>query len=211
MNNFKEWLSDYLRYFLLLLAAVLAGALVYFGLKIYQGIHNPPEQDAAQILKEMESDAETEADTEKMTEKITETDSEVPTEQVTEEITEKTTEAEEAAGQSTEDDTAETASSAGETAPESAEPVSVQASPETSADIEEVVIEAETEAQTEAPYTPVYKTLKGSCYIRSGPSMDAEIIGEYMYGTTVEFLEDVGGWYKVQIDGMIGYMGARFF
>ena len=26
----------------------------------------------------------------------------------------------------------------------------------------------------------------------------------------MEFLEDVGGWYKVQIDGMVGYMGARF-
>ena len=69
----------------------------------------------------------------------------------------------------------------------------------------------ETQPATETEYTPVYKTLKGSCYIRSGPSMDAEIIGEYMYGTTVEFLEDVGGWYKVRIDGMVGYMGARFF
>ena len=72
--------------------------------------------------------------------------------------------------------------------------------------------ESETESETETEvYVPVYKTLKGSCYIRSGPSMEAEIIGEYMYGTTVEFLEDVGGWYKVQIDGMVGYMGARFF
>ena len=42
-------------------------------------------------------------------------------------------------------------------------------------------------------------------------SPEAEIIGEYMYGTNVEFLEDVGGWYKVRIDGMVGYMGARFF
>ena len=27
----------------------------------------------------------------------------------------------------------------------------------------------------------------------------------------VKFLEDLGGWYKVQIDGVTGYMGSQFF
>ena len=53
--------------------------------------------------------------------------------------------------------------------------------------------------------------MKGACYIRSYPDYGDNIIGEYPAGTVVEFLEDVGGWYKVQIDGMVGYMGARFF
>lgn len=36
MKQFKEWLSDYLRYFLLLLAAILAFFLILAGVKIYQ-------------------------------------------------------------------------------------------------------------------------------------------------------------------------------
>ena len=71
--------------------------------------------------------------------------------------------------------------------------------------------QAPTEPATEAPYQPVYLTMKGACYIRSYPDYGDNIIGEYPAGTVVEFLEDVGGWYKVQIDGMVGYMGARFF
>ena len=35
MKQFKEWLSDYLRYFLLLLAAILAFFLILAGVKIY--------------------------------------------------------------------------------------------------------------------------------------------------------------------------------
>ena len=70
--------------------------------------------------------------------------------------------------------------------------------------------EVETEPQTEAP-TPIYKTLKGACYLRAETSKESQILGTYMAGTTVQFLEDVGGWYKVSVDGMTGYMGAKFF
>ena len=70
--------------------------------------------------------------------------------------------------------------------------------------------EVETEPQTEAP-TPIYKTLKGACYLRAETSKESQILGTYMAGTTVQFLEDVGGWYKVSVDGMTGYMGAQFF
>ena len=70
--------------------------------------------------------------------------------------------------------------------------------------------EVETEPQTEAP-APIYKTLKGACYLRAETSKESQILGTYMAGTTVQFLEDVGGWYKVSVDGMTGYMGAQFF
>ena len=63
----------------------------------------------------------------------------------------------------------------------------------------------------EDTYTPVYLTMTGTCYIRSEADYGDNIIGEYGAGTTVEFLGDVGGWYKVRVDGMTGYMGARFF
>ncbi len=205
MKQFKEWLSDYLRYFLLLLAAILAFFLILAGVKIYQNSKKPDAANAIQIITETETETTAKKQTE--TEMTSETESESESESETEQKTE------------TAADTAETKAETAVQAQSSAQTDAAAAQTETAAAATEKPTETqpptekatETQPATETEYTPIYKTLKGSCYIRSGPSMDAEIIGEYMYGTTVEFLEDVGGWYKVRIDGMVGYMGARFF
>lgn len=228
MNDFKEWLSDYLRYFLLILAVVLTIALVVIGVRVYQGMTNPTVGDGDSIEILTEKETETVSETEAVTE--------------AELQTETTDEADAAGGENTDDNTAAAdevnadAAASSETSDSAANSNDLTGDSESAANAAalagidttgsdsvstdttvsqepetEVLIVVETEPETEAVYEPVYKTLKGSCYIRSGPSMEAEIIGEYMYGTTVEFLEDVGGWYKVQIDGMVGYMGARFF
>ena len=205
MKQFKEWLSDYLRYFLLLLAAILAFFLILAGVKIYQNSKKPDAANAIQIITETETETTAKKQTE--TEMTSETESESESETETEQKTE------------TAADTAETKAETAVQAQSSAQTDAATAQTETAAAATEKPTETqpptekatETQPATETEYTPIYKTLKGSCYIRSGPSMDAEIIGEYMYGTTVEFLEDVGGWYKVRIDGMVGYMGARFF
>lgn len=205
MKQFKEWLSDYLRYFLLLLAAILAFFLILAGVKIYQNSKKPDAANAIQIITETETETTAKKQTE--TEMTSETESESESETETEQKTETAT------------DTAETKAETAVQAQSSAQTDAAAAQTETAAAATEKPTETqpptekatETQPATETEYTPIYKTLKGSCYIRSGPSMDAEIIGEYMYGTTVEFLEDVGGWYKVRIDGMVGYMGARFF
>ena len=203
MKQFKEWLSDYLRYFLLLLAAILAFFLILAGVKIYQNSKKPDAANAIQIITETETETTAKKQTETEMTSETESESESETEQKTE----------------TAADTAETKAETAVQAQSSAQTDAAAAQTETAAAATEKATEiqpptekaTETQPATETEYTPIYKTLKGSCYIRSGPSMDAEIIGEYMYGTTVEFLEDVGGWYKVRIDGMVGYMGARFF
>lgn len=203
MKQFKEWLSDYLRYFLLLLAAILAFFLILAGVKIYQNSKKPDAANAIQIITETETETTAKKQTETEMTSETESESESETEQKTE----------------TAADTAETKAETAVQAQSSAQADAAAAQTETAAAATEKPTETqpptekatETQPATETEYTPIYKTLKGSCYIRSGPSMDAEIIGEYMYGTTVEFLEDVGGWYKVRIDGMVGYMGARFF
>ena len=203
MKQFKEWLSDYLRYFLLLLAAILAFFLILAGVKIYQNSKKPDAANAIQIITETETETTAKKQTETEMTSETESESESETEQKTETAT----------------DTAETKAETAVQAQSSAQTDAAAAQTETAAAATEKPTETqpptekatETQPATETEYTPIYKTLKGSCYIRSGPSMDAEIIGEYMYGTTVEFLEDVGGWYKVRIDGMVGYMGARFF
>ena len=204
MKQFKEWFSDYLRYFLLFLAAVLAFFLILAGVKLYQNLKKPDAANAIQILTETETEttAKTQTETASETERVSEVETESETERKTE----------------TADDTAETKAETAVQAQSSAQ-TDAAVQPETAATATEKPAETqppaekatETQPVTETEYTPVYMTLKGSCYIRSGPSMDAEIIGEYMYGTTVEFLEDVGGWYKVRVDGMVGYMGARFF
>ena len=205
MKQFKEWLSDYLRYFLLLLAAILAFFLILAGVKIYQSSKKPDAANVIQIITETETETTAKKQTE--TEMTSETESESESESETEQKTD------------TAADTAETKAETAVQAQSSAQTDAAAAQTETAAAATEKPTEpqsptekaTETQPATETEYTPIYKTLKGSCYIRSGPSMDAEIIGEYMYGTTVEFLEDVGGWYKVRIDGMVGYMGARFF
>ena len=209
MKQFKEWLSDYLRYFLLLLAAILAFFLILAGVKIYQNSKKPDAANAIQIITETETETTAKKQTE--TEMTSETESESEMTLETESETEQKTE--------TAADTAETKAETAVQAQSSAQTNAAAVQTETAVVATEKPTETqpptekatETQPATETEYTPIYKTLKGSCYIRSGPSMDAEIIGEYMYGTTVEFLEDVGGWYKVRIDGMVGYMGARFF
>ena len=203
MKQFKEWLSDYLRYFLLLLAAILAFFLILAGVKIYQNSKKPDAANAIQIITETETETTAKKQTETEMTSETESESESETEQ-------KTEMAADTAG--TKAETAVQAQSSAQTDAAAAQTETAAAATEKPTETQPPTEKAtETQPATETEYTPVYKTLKGSCYIRSGPSMDAEIIGEYMYGTTVEFLEDVGGWYKVRIDGMVGYMGARFF
>ena len=215
MKQFKEWLSDYLRYFLLQLAAILAFFLILAGVRIYQNSKKPDAANAIQIITETETETtekkQTEtkmtSETESETEMTSETESESEAESETEQETET---AADTAG--TKEETAVQAQSSAQTDAAAAQTETAAAATEKPTKPQPPTEKAtETQPATETEYTPVYKTLKGSCYIRSGPSMDAEIIGEYMYGTTVEFLEDVGGWYKVRIDGMVGYMGARFF
>ena len=215
MKQFKEWLSDYLRYFLLLLAAILAFFLILAGVWIYQNSKKPDAANAIQIITETETEttekkqtetkmtSETESETEMTSETESESEAESETEQETETAADTAGTKEETAVQAQSSAQTDAAAAQTETAAAATEKPTEPQSPAEKA--------TETQPATETEYTPVYKTLKGSCYIRSGPSMDAEIIGEYMYGTTVEFLEDVGGWYKVRIDGMVGYMGARFF
>ena len=59
-------------------------------------------------------------------------------------------------------------------------------------------------------YTPIYGELASTCYFRSDADYGDNIIGEYYGGTPLEVLQDLGGWTKVRIDGMDGYVGSKF-
>ncbi|WP_148409046.1 SH3 domain-containing protein [Murimonas intestini] len=196
MKEFKEWLSDNLRYFMLGLAVIILLVLIFLGFRLIKNITSEPAAKTGretETSKETESETQQETKTEKNTEKETESEKEQPT-----------------------PDSRQTS----ETKPAETEEVQTQA-PVTEAPQTEV---AQTEApQTEAPQTdppqteayippePVYITTNGAVYIREAPSYEGEILGVLEAGQTVEFLEDAQGWYKVNADGLIGYVGARFF
>lgn len=182
-NEFREWLSDNLRYFMLAFIVILIIAVAVLSITLYSKMSGDGGKKEPETVTTEESASETEKPTEKQTERQTEPQTQTQSEKQTEPKTEAQTEE-----------------------PQTQAPTEPAPEPETIPETE-----PQTEPQLQTEPQPVYLTMQGSCYLRAEPSMEAEIIGEYWTGTTVEFLEDVGGWYKVRVDGMVGYMGARFF
>ena len=82
MKQFKEWLSDYLRYFLLLLAAILAFFLILAGVKIYQNSKKPDAANAIQIITETETETTEKKQTETKMTSETESETEPESEQL---------------------------------------------------------------------------------------------------------------------------------
>ena len=274
MDNFREWLSDNLRYFLLGFAILAVVIIAAIGIRIYQRVAGSAQKPtdnvrvesetslaAGETAKGTEKTSETEKQSEtKASEKATEAETRASEARETESVTESGTKAAETEKETTASETQAAETVASETAATEAakDPeylkvtttLNLRTEPNgtvinsyaagrivkvlgkegnwykvrvggregyMSRDyLEEVPYEAgmenevETEPQTEAP-TPISKTLKGACYLRAETSKESQILGTYMAGTTVQFLEDVGGWYKVSVDGMTGYMGAKFF
>ena len=203
MKNFKEWLSDYLRYFMLALAAVILFFIVFIGVKVYQNYDSPTAGQNIEILTEDGRITEEEAESEK----ISESEKSDETEKLSE-VEEKKDIAETESQTEAETQRQSTQETQRQTTPETKPQTTPETQPQTTPETQPQTV-PETQPPTEPE--PVYKTLTGSCYLRSGPGYEYEIIGEYMYGTTVEFRGEVEGWYEVQVDGMIGYMGPRFF
>ena len=203
MKNFKEWLSDYLRYFMLALAAVILFFIVFIGVKVYQNYDSPTAGQNIEILTEDGRITEEEAESEK----ISESEQSDETEKLSE-VEEKKDIAETESQTEAETQRQSTQETQRQTTPETKPQTTPETQPQTTPETQPQTV-PETQPPTEPE--PVYKTLTGSCYLRSGPGYEYEIIGEYMYGTTVEFRGEVEGWYEVQVDGMIGYMGPRFF
>lgn len=251
MKNFKEWLSDYLRYIMLLLAAILVFFLVMIGIRIYQRSNEPDPGEVVEVYPETGNQTESAQETESQPESVQETESQPESAQGTESQTETSTEenaetesgntlrkesAGEKANVSEKDNPAKTQTDEQETEkekesetktgtslmPQAGTGVTIVRQTEKEPTQTPVPSAAPTPVPTPAPTPtpeptptptpePVYMTLNGTCYLRSGPGYEYEIIGEYMYGTTVKVLDDSTGWYKVEVDGMTGYMGGRFF
>ena len=59
MNDFKEWLSDYLRYFMLAAAFLLLFGIILVGTNVYRSMQQKDDQEVIQILTETEQESET--------------------------------------------------------------------------------------------------------------------------------------------------------
>ena len=212
MGDFKEWLSDNLRYFLVGVVVILIIGGSILGLKIYSSAVKGNDEPAV-IQKNTEAQTETQKETEtkKQTEKETKKQTEKETE--TEKQTKKETEAQTETSATEAADSQDDSSSAQSEQSGSAYTDNSTYTDNSSSDSQVEVISPETEAQqvqTEPPQ-PQYMTINAACYMRSYPDYGDNIIGQFDAGTTVQFLADEGGWYKVSVNGQTGYIGARFF
>lgn len=215
MKDFKEWLSDYLIYFLIAFGVIGVIVLTLLGIQIYGKLHN--SKDPTTMITETMSQTETESgissEKETASEKTSKTESESEMKKESESSKETSSETEktaESSGNVQTESTAQTnAGTNGTGADEQTEtPVSETQAVQTQAPETQAL---ETQApETQAPYQPVYMTVVSECYLRSTPDYGDNIITSLYSGTVVEFLDNDTGWAHVRVNGMTGYMGGRF-
>lgn len=212
MNDFKEWLSDNLRYFIVGVVVILIIGGSILGIRFYSSVING--KDKVAVIN---------SNTEKITESKDQKDTEKQTESKEKETVKKEPQTETVKTDDKKDDKEDDKTQSGENsrigtdgnsaangaeqpddAAESSQTEAVQTEPPAPETVWTEPVETD-------PPAPVYMTLNGACYMRSYPDYGNNIIGEYSAGTTAEVLADVGGWYEVCIDGVTGYIGARFF
>lgn len=206
MHDFKEWLSDNLRYFLVGFVVILIIGGSILGLKIYSSAVNG--DDKVTVIQKNTENQETEKNTEKNTEKATQKETQKETKKDTEAQTKKESESESETEPESETQTQSQSSEAYDAYGQADD--SVNSASGSDAEVIQPEYQETVTVETDPP-KPVYLTLNGACYMRSYPDYGDNIIGQYDAGTTVQFLADVGGWYEVSVDGQVGYMGARFF
>lgn len=212
MKNFKEWLSDNLRYLLLAVVVIAVIGAAIYGVNLYSRAVGERGNSQSESQSESSSEGETESDTETESESESETQTEDQSESETEDQSETETQdaSEDADAQNSSEEDSETSGNSSYGTDES-ENSSTAGDVETAETLSTEAPVPETSAPETEPAQPVYMTINSACYMRSQPDYGDNIIGQYEAGTTVEFLEDVGGWYRVRVNGVTGYMGARFF
>lgn len=212
MKKFKEWLSDNLRYFVLAIAVIAVILILFFGYKLLGNMMTNGDGSKKQT-EETKPGSEKLTEDKKATEKTTEsqkqtqkTETSKATEKTTEKTTGKTSDSNGESSKASESGNETASTNAGSQANTQTEATEA-AVPQTQAP------ETEAPAQTEATEAPVPQTMymNAAAYIREAPSYEGAILDTLQAGQAVTFLEDVGGWYKVEANGYVGYVGARFF
>ena len=211
MGDFKEWLSDNLRYFLVGVVVILIIGGSILGLKIYSSKVNG-NSDPAVIRKNTEAQTETGKETKKQTEKATEKQTESSTSSNAGTDSKGSTADNSQNGSNSANNASQNSGGTYSNGSQSSDGTYDNAGNDATTDGSDYSNDTQdvTTPQTDAAQ-PVYMTINSACYMRSYPDYGDNIIGQFEAGTTVEFLGDEGGWYKVSVNGQVGYMGARFF
>lgn len=211
MKDFKEWLSDYLIYFLIAFGVIGVIVLTLLGIQIYGKFHNSKEPTT--MITETMSQTETESGI--SSEKASETEKETASKKTSETEDETETKKESESSTETSSETEKTVESGGNAQTESTAQTNAGTNG-TGADEQTETPVSETQAvqtqapETQAPYQPVYMTVVSECYLRSTPEYGDNILTSLYSGTVVEFLDNDTGWAHVRVNGMTGYMGGRF-
>ena len=221
MKDFKEWLSDYLIYFLIAFGVIGVIVLTLLGIQIYGKLHN--SKGPTTMITETMSQTETESGI--SSEKASETEKETASEKTSKTESETEMKKESESSKETSSETEKTAESSGNVQTESTAQTNAGTNG-TGADEQTETSVSETQAvqtqapetqapetqapETQAPYQPVYMTVVSECYLRSTPDYGDNIITSLYSGTVVEFLDNDTGWAHVRVNGMTGYMGGRF-
>lgn len=211
MKDFKEWLSDYLIYFLIAFGVIGVIVLTLLGIQIYGKFHNSKEPTT--MITETMSQTETESGI--SSEKASETEKETASKKTSETEDETETKKESEISTETSSETEKTTESGGNARTESTAQTNAGTNG-TGADEQTETPVSETQAvQTQAPetqasYQPVYMTVVSECYLRSTPEYGDNILTSLYSGTVVEFWDNDTGWVHVRVNGMTGYMGGRF-
>ena len=208
MNDFREWLSDNLRYFLLGLGIVCVGIAIFFGVRAVNNLSKEVqvENEAFEVkIQEKEKEQEPKENTK---EEIS-NEEEVFVSPGT--VMEEDVNAQDSTVQNN-TQVAENAENA-QNSPvqdvdQEAENSQIDTTKAEEATNEEVSNQQETE-QTDLTF-PRVMTVVSPCNLRPNPGYEGNLLGEIPAGSQVEVLEDAKGWYRINFNGQEGYVGARF-
>ncbi len=193
MDDFREWLSDNLRYFLLGFAILAVVIIAVAGIRIYQRVAGSQKKPTDNIRVESESTSTAGETAGSNGEELLRVKQKVV-------ASEKETEAETKAAEAKETEKETEAKIAEETETETSE---THAS-ETQATETAVTETAATEAVRDPGYLKTTVTLN----LRTEP--DGTVINSYAAGRIVKFLGKEGSWYKVLVGGREGYMSSDY-
>lgn len=204
MNNFREWLSDNLRYFLLGIGIVCVGIAIFFGVRAVNTLSREakPQNEAFEI-KIQDKDKKDEQDKKKEETANTGEDAAIKAQGSGEEVfispETKTEEPQQ------EPPVVQEGQEQANQNPPANEPV--QEEPQ-----QEPAVSENPEQANENTTLSLPKVMHvvSACNLRPNPGYEGGVLGEVPAGSQVEVVEDAKGWYKIRFNGMEGYVGARF-
>ena len=186
MDNFREWLSDNLRFFLLGFAILAVVIIAAIGIGIYLSVEGSAQKPKDNVRVESETSSAA-GETAKGTEKTSETEKQSETK-----ASEKATEAETRASEARETESGtESGNDAAETEKET-----------TASETQAAETAASETAATEAAKDPEYLKVTTTLNLRTEPN--GTVINSYAAGRIVKFLGKEGNWYKVRVGGREG-------